>query len=52
MSNYYISDCCKSQITEIFNEYEGMCSKCNKPCELEVITDEDMADTDYEFNYN
>jgi hypothetical protein len=39
MSNYYISKCCKEQVSEIFNEYEGICSACNEPCELEAVID-------------
>lgn len=37
MSNYYISNCCQSQVSEIFNEYEGVCLACKEPCELEAV---------------
>ena len=39
MSNYYISDCCEAEASEIFNHIEGVCSECGEPCDLIAILD-------------
>ena len=39
MSNFYISNCCKAQVSEITNEEEGVCGECGEFCVLIAVLD-------------
>lgn len=47
MSNYYISNCCSAQVTEIDIKAElGRCYKCKEMCEIIAVTDDDKITLD------
>ena len=43
MSNYYISNCCEAQVSEITSLKKGaetgICSECKEYCELVIVLD-------------
>jgi len=44
MSNYYVSNCCSAQVTDIdISANIGRCCDCKEMCELVAEIDEEMT---------
>lgn len=42
MSNYYVSNCCGAEVSEIdIKSNTGRCLDCKEMCELEAVIDND-----------